>query len=1278
MSTVEGARQTSFDRADDDLQWMRRLGTTFADRLWPVFLLFAGLALFAVLTNSPGSYIADNRFEQYWSPGARLLREAFIWDGGRDLGRVREDFWPGSTAFVAVLRGLGASPALAQHLWHAALLVLGGVGMVVVMRLFRARIGAVHVIAGLFYMFSPFSAAFLLPSGLYLPYALAPWLLAAFVHGVRHEQPLRWAAVFALAVFAAGTSDPPGVAYSLLPLMPVAIYLVHVERSARWRSVAGWTAIAGALTLAASAAALVKVTTGAAAFARRLAETEAPENANLASSWAESWRGLGFWLTYFRDRAGLQRPQTAAYFTSPAMVLLTFVPGCVVLFTLWRSRWRPRLAFAAMMLVSLVVMVGSYGSDATPYGRLLLAGYRNSAWLGGLRASYKAGAGLAMGVAALLALGATSLPTSLKRRIRPHWLPTAATVGLIAAVSYPFWPGNLYSERHRVDGPIPSYWNDALAYLDANRDGTRVLVLPGSTRTAYRWGYVGDDIFDALLRRPHVVPSGVPLSNPEAANVVASLADRAGTNRYVSGTLAPIARRLGIGAIVLRNDLDWERMRLPRPSHFAALRTDPDLERVASFGRPGINVVTPGDKSLAVFAEARLPPVEIYAVRDPIAPIRAQRAAPSLLVSGDGEAWTHLAERGLLSSAGAVSYTADMTANAIDRALRQGSPVTVTDTNRRRLTLLSGSAPTTSHTLSQGEVLGRAIPSLFARAGSQSVAWFPSATRLYSSTSSSLDGFEPAFRAANAFDGDPATAWWTGAGAADATGNWVRADLRTPTEISRIEVDSAEAVGPARRASRVSVRLSDGSSTSIALVEGSGMVEVRPRRTTSIEVRIDAVEGGGIAPVGLREIRVRGLDLQERIQLPDDLFRAARGVPSLAAALERAPVAYQFERAQADDGTDVERVVRRRFRTAGARRYRASGVVRLDTSTSDEVVDAVIGGTVGAWGSSRVGGLLVHRGGLAVDGRLDTGWIAEAEEGAKLTVRFPERVVDHVDVVTPASDRFSTVTEVRATVGDQNVTIPLARTPECTRRPGAPPNPLCLTRGLAGIPPTVASQLTIEVTGIEPRRAGLTSRPIEIIEVYWDFAGNVAPPPIDAPVEGCTTAVATLDGERMAMRVDATYEQLLAGEPVPVSSCTDRTLGPGWHEINGDGEVRLDSLRLEAGAPPPLPPATEAQVAVEAVPSGPTRMTASFVATGPTLVTTGQSYDSHWRATVNGRALGPPRPGDALSTWLIDQEGDVVVQMRFLPDEDYASALAVSLGTVALCLVLALWKGRRA
>ncbi|MEL7209172.1 MAG: hypothetical protein AAGK32_13225, partial [Actinomycetota bacterium] len=91
----------------------------------PFFWLGAALASLAVAattTGADGAYIADNRFEQYFAPGRRLAHTLTLWDGTRGLGRVREDFWPGVTLPIALFRSLGASPALAEQLWHATLL----------------------------------------------------------------------------------------------------------------------------------------------------------------------------------------------------------------------------------------------------------------------------------------------------------------------------------------------------------------------------------------------------------------------------------------------------------------------------------------------------------------------------------------------------------------------------------------------------------------------------------------------------------------------------------------------------------------------------------------------------------------------------------------------------------------------------------------------------------------------------------------------------------------------------------------------------------------------------------------------------------------------------------------------------------------------------------------------------------------------------------------------------------------------------------------------------
>jgi hypothetical protein len=119
----------------------------YAGRLWPLAVALGLFALGATLTSATGRYIGDNRFELYWAPFELLERHVAVWDATRGLGRPRWDFWPGTTAIIAVLRGIGLGPDLAERVWHAALLTTAGIGAAATLRLFRPRVGIEHWVA---------------------------------------------------------------------------------------------------------------------------------------------------------------------------------------------------------------------------------------------------------------------------------------------------------------------------------------------------------------------------------------------------------------------------------------------------------------------------------------------------------------------------------------------------------------------------------------------------------------------------------------------------------------------------------------------------------------------------------------------------------------------------------------------------------------------------------------------------------------------------------------------------------------------------------------------------------------------------------------------------------------------------------------------------------------------------------------------------------------------------------------------------------------------------
>ena len=595
----------------------------FGQRSGAWALGLAALAVAAVLRNGVTDYVVDNRFEQYWNPGRRIGRGLTLWDASRGMGRVREELWPGATIPIGVFRFLGASPAVAEHLWHAALLTAAGTGMVALLRRYRPVLGVEHLLAALAYMFGPYAATFLVPSNLFFHYTLTPWLAVVAHRGLHGGRPWRWASVFALLVFSAGNLDTPGLLYGGLAVALVVLHEVALDGGVSVRRAAGWLLQAGFLTALVSSAALAKTAIGVDAFSRRLESTETPEVIAATSSWSESFRGMGFWLSYFRDTVDHVRPEGAPFFTNPWLIAATFAPVVVGLGALWWARrWRHRTLFLAMLVLGTFLMVGGYpADDPPPWGRAWLWAVREVPVVGTLRTTYKAGAVAGLGAAALFGMAIVTAGRVLGAEPRRRLGVLGLGAVVVVAAAAPFWSGGLYGAERRLD-EVPSYWRDAMSWLDAQPGDGQVLFLPGATRSVYRWGWPGDDIQDALMDRAHLTDTAVSLSRPLVADVLEALDDAAVNGAHAPGSIAPVLRRLGISYVVLRNDLEWQRMGVARPAQYSQLRHDPDLTVAATFGRPGQN--TGGGAGPVAELERDLAPIEVLAVGGDVARVHAR------------------------------------------------------------------------------------------------------------------------------------------------------------------------------------------------------------------------------------------------------------------------------------------------------------------------------------------------------------------------------------------------------------------------------------------------------------------------------------------------------------------------------------------------------------------------------------------------------------------------------------------------------------------------------
>jgi arabinofuranan 3-O-arabinosyltransferase len=219
-----------------------------------------------------------------------------------------------------------------------------------------------------------------------------------------------------------------------------------------------------------------------------------------------------------------------------------------------------------------------------------------------------------------------------------------------------------------------------------------------------------------------------------------------------------------------------------------------------------------------------------------------------------------------------------------------------------------------------------------------------------------------------------------------------------------------------------------------------------------------------------------------------------------------------------------------------------------------------------------------------------------------------------------------------------------------------------------------ASQLTVEATGIDPVRNDLGVKPIAILEV--SFAGGANPPPPDGPVgTTCRKDLVTLDGRSVPVRIDATRGEALLGASLPFVSCDETVVPSGPHSV--DTEHGVDSLLLSAGQVPNLPTRVDSAPAASVRRLSPAHVRVHVTTDGPAVLTSGESFDAGWEATVGGRRLAAAASLDTQSGWRLSRAGTYTVDLRYRPQRTYGSALLVTLGGLALCSAILVRRPRR-
>jgi len=1279
---------------------LRRL----ASRTELVAYVVIGLALLvALLVGSWGWLTQDTRPELYLAPARALRATLQTWRPDPYLGQPNFDAGTAPMALVIwVIRSLGAPAWVAVRLWRWLLLVVAGAGAALLYHsvtegdrgpaVFGGHSpaadstasqsqgsrgaprsdGVGRVVAALVYAANPYAVVGGATAPILWPYALLPWVLLALAKSVREPRSWVGPAAFALAVFAMGGTNAGVV--PLLMLLAVPCYLVWVRLARRlpWRDLIGSALRCLGLALLVSLYWLVPALSARESAAAIAFNSEKPLDVAAVSSYAETLRGLGLWLTYGRSGDRLFTPAFAGYVTNPLIMLASFAFPVAAAVAALRSRSRARALAAILLAVAVPVMVGLFPTTGppTPFARLLTRAFDRVPGAIAFRTTNKAGALAALAIALLIALGAAVSAERLRdwRPLARLLVPVGAVLVLVAG-TLPFWTGGYAAQGSH----LPGYWQQAATDLNAGRADSRVLFLPGEVQSDYRWGLQGpDDLNEALLSRPSVLRSTAPNGSDLQSNFLAALDVPLASGVPSTGMVSAMARYLGANEILVRNDLAWERSGGVSPSVLAkGLAADPNLRLERGYGRAGENTIAPG-----VPNQKALPPLQRFAVSGSRPIVRAEPVGGALLVDGDSFALPSLASLGLLAGQPAFRLLGSMNPDDAAIALDDGARIVLTDTNRRRAWDLHHIDAGWSPTLPADQSLaGLSTLSLFGDPSMQTVTGLEGARSVSATSEGSVFGLVPWGKATAAFDGDPHTAWLTGNFGA-AIGQSITLRLNHPVTLDHLTLHPV--LGGPVQISSVRIHLDSGSVD--APVPAQSVAEVRfpSTATQSVTVEITGTRGGpGLNPVGFWEIGVPGVQVTEVARLPERIRQITDGLDAGGRArLDATPLDLVLTREAGDPSTasdDEERAMNRQFWLPDTRGFEVSGQAEGGPDLPEPAVDQLAGApaSIVATSSSRLFDSIDARASAALDGNLDTAWIPGGDhngEGEWLDLRMPAQTVDHVTVVQaiPKALKGARV----ATEAELSLN-------------GGKPIPVQLHEGSVTIPvprqPIQRLRLTLT------RVAGLGSQ-VRISEIR---VGSLRMPAVNdaaTKLRGCVE-VARVDGTPLKVSLKGTLQQLSKGVSLPVAACGGQrlSLAPGEHQLRSSPGWLINLLHLSSPASPGKGVAGAGEgTGTGAASSRAPRLTvtsssatrtsiSSETANGPWYLVLGQGYDPRWHATMDGQALGPPIVLDGYSAgWRITSPGSHLITVQFGPQRQADLALDASLAGLALVVALLL------
>jgi arabinofuranan 3-O-arabinosyltransferase len=1146
--------------------------------------VLAAMAYAPLLAVRPGAVTPDTKTYLYLDPIRFLGQAAFMWNPTVGLGTVNHQYigylFP-MGPFFALFHLLGVPVWVAQRLWLGSILLAAGLGVLYLSRILGLR-GPGPTAAALAYMLSPY---FLQYAGrisvILLPWAGLPFMLGLTIVAVRRGG-WREPALFAVVVATVSGINASSIIYvGIAPILWI-LYAVVALRESTWRRALGTALRIGVLTLGACLWWIAGLQVEAAYGVNVLKFTETVPSTSATSNASDIIRGLGYWYFYGTDHLGPWTTAAIRYTQDISLLATSYAVPVIALVAAAFVRWRERAFFLILLFVGLVLSVGPFPySDPTVIGRQLKSFMTDTTAGLALRSTDRATPLVLLALFMLLGSGLSALWS----RFRVVGLTAAVLVaGLVVANIPSIFLGDTIANNFTQPAALPSYQVAAIDHLNATHPGTRVLAIPGNDFAANRWGDTVDTPQTALLSRDFITREQQILGSIATADTLYATDGPFQDGTANMNALAPMARLMGAGDVMVEYDQQYERYGVPQPQLLALqlLQTPLGLSDPVSFGTPRPNVSTVStlnEQDLASPANsAWTAPIVTYSVAAPRPLLRGEADSGTVVMEGDATGLNNLSGLGLLNTTSAIYYAGTLARHParLGELASQGAQLVLTDTNRKQafrwdtLTANAGATETPGENPAKTDLSDSPVE-LFPGTSitSKSFASYVGAVNVSASSYGNSVSYTPEDQAYSAIDNDFDTAWITGTFVPDPAGQWWQARFTNPVSTDHITLVQPQRGDRSRWVSAVTLTFDGKDPLRYNLTAAShvttGQTLTFPARSFhTLRVTLDGTTNDTAPPlsaaaVGFSEIEIPGQVVRQVVQMPTQMLSTLGS----ASAADRLTVVMTRQRtSQYPPRSDPETTVARQFTLPTARTFTLAGSASLSALIPDDEIDRLVGrtpspstGVRDAYSSGRLPGSLQATASTTVDGNTTTAWQpglgTKAQLGTTITYDLAKpQSLRGLTLEVVADGRHSVPTALTIGSGLQLRTVALPPIADGTV-PGA------VTTVPVSFPALTGTHFVVTFTAVRDEyaanyySAGPLALPLGIAEI--GFPGVLAAPTPVALPGNCVSNLLAIDGRPVDVAIVGSAQHALSNGEAQLVPCGPDakgiTLGAGPHLV---------------------------------------------------------------------------------------------------------------------------------